>query len=256
MATSDASEPSVSSDSYRRTSLAKQQKRVSLLTLTLMGVAPIVIYSWDPLHKDMRLFSSVEECANGTALPQAACQALQAEALGRNEKLAPTYSQLEACEADFVMTRDGCEIGQWCTPETVVSCQMGADSFIRPEPSGFMASTTLLRRVEEGTIESFQDISDTDLQPIYGVSSQTLSGGNSSGYLGGWYYFTNQGHHLGKSNTREQRLHRHFLSSRAGPHIAQAFDPNSHSRASASSGAVTRGGFGAVARNSMARAAG
>ncbi|PMR69931.1 DUF1190 domain-containing protein [Halomonas heilongjiangensis] len=249
-------QPSISPPSTS-SSPAKRQKRASLLTLSLMGVAPIVIYSWDPLHKEMALFESADACVNGSSLSRSACEALQAEAHDRSEQLAPSYTHLEACEADFARVSGQCERGEWCSAEAITACQVGADHHARPAPSGFMASATLLKRLQDGDVDA-DAIAEDDLQPIYGMSEQSLNGGSGYyGYFGSWHYFTNQGHHLGRNGTREQRLHRHFLSASAGPHTTQGFSPGTlPSRFTASGSGASRGGFGGTARQSMMRATG
>lgn len=235
---------------------ARTQKRVSLLTLTLMGVAPVVIYSWDPLHSQMHLFDSAEACAQGSGLDLTTCEALESEARSRGLTQAPSYAHLSACEAEFSRIHPACDGNQWCGAESVIGCRVGEDGLARPEASGFMVGDALIGRLGGEPGESLAEPDESQLQPVYGMAEQNLNG--TSSYAAGWHYFTARGHHLGPGrDSRQVRLHHHFLNAGTGSHFDRRFDASRlPDRFSASRSSGVRGGFGGTARQSMVRATG
>ncbi|QKE65567.1 DUF1190 domain-containing protein [Aquipseudomonas campi] len=244
--------------------LARRQKRASLLTLSLMGVAPLAILMWDPLYRDVRVFPSVALCDSDSPLSAEQCQKLYNEALRRNAQIAPSFVNFTACEGDFLRISPSCKDGTWCEPQAVQNCALGDDGLARPNPAAFLVSESLLERLRQGEQPALAELDMEELQPVYGMSEENL-GGVSSGYTstyhypsyyGGfsnrnWYMFTSQGQYLGDQSIRQLNLHTSHLQAGAG--YAQHFQANA---LPARMGGTARGGFGASARSSMALATG
>jgi uncharacterized protein YgiB involved in biofilm formation len=237
---------------------ARRQKRAGLLTLSLMGLTPLVLLMWDPMYRDVQLFSSLAGCEQNSPLSAEQCRLLYDEALRRNTRTAPSYATFSACESDFIRVSGDCKDGQWCAADAVQNCTLDADGLARPTPAAFLASSDLVARLRDGEVADLSMIDDEELQPVFGMSEDALYGSSGS-YAGGHYMsyvgrslslFTGQGHYLGDRSTRQLSLHRSHLQ--AG--YAQQFQGNqlpARFQASAS-----RGGFGATARSSMAMASG
>lgn len=244
--------------------LARRQKRASLLTLSLMGVAPLAILMWDPLYRDVRVFPSVALCDSDSPLSAEQCQKLYDEALRRNALIAPSFVNFTACESDFLRISESCENGTWCAPQAVQNCVLGDDGLARPTPAAFLVSESLLERLRQGEEPALAELDMEELQPVYGMSDENLGGASSGyastyhypGYYGGssnrnWHMFTSQGQYLGDQNSRQLNLHTSHLQAGAG--YAQHFQGNA---LPARMGGTARGGFGASARSSMALATG
>ena len=241
--------------------LARRQKRASLLTLSLMGVAPLAILMWDPLYRDVRVFPSVAVCDSDSPLSAEQCQKLYDEALRRNAQIAPSFVNFTACESDFLRISPSCKDGAWCEPQAVQNCALGDDGLARPNPAAFLVSESLLERLRQGEEPVLAELDLEELQPVYGMSEENLGGVSSSyshypGYYGSyntrnWHMFTSQGQYLGDQNSRQLNLHTSHLQAGAG--YAQHFQANA---LPARMGGAARGGFGASARSSMALATG
>ena len=241
--------------------LARRQKRASLLTLSLMGVAPLAILMWDPLYRDVRVFPSVAVCDSDSPLSAEQCQKLYDEALRRNAQIAPSFVNFTACESDFLRISESCKDGAWCEPQAVQNCALGDDGLARPNPAAFLVSESLLERLRQGEEPVLAELDMEELQPVYGMSEENLGGVSSSyshypGYYGSyntrnWHMFTSQGQYLGDQNSRQLNLHTSQLQAGAG--YTQYFQANA---LPARMGGAARGGFGASARSSMALATG
>lgn len=244
--------------------LARRQKRASLLTLSLMGVAPLAILMWDPLYRDVRVFPSVAACDKDSPLSAEQCQKLYDEALRRNAQIAPSFVNFTTCESDFLRVSESCKDGTWCEPQAVQNCALGDDGLARPNPAAFLVSESLLERLRQGEQPALAELDMEELQPVYGMSDENLGGGSDGyvssyhypSYYGGfsnrnWHMFTSQGQYLGDQNSRQLNLRTSQLQAGAG--YAQHFQANT---LPARMGGAARGGFGATARSSMALATG
>lgn len=247
---------------------ARRQKRAAALTLTLMAAAPVVVLSWDPLYRDMRLFSSSQAC--GGPLTEQQCQLAMQEVERRNARLAPSYARFADCEHDFARVRQECPAGTWCDADVVLNCATDDGGLAYPRPAGFMLSASLLERLRSGEAVDWSAVTDDQLQPVYTLGSEdpgALSAGGyyaSSGYYyggagvgGGGHLFTRHGQYLGAPGTSRVNLHYQFLSGAERLHhtsagIAQGGLPSRFYAGNR----VQRGGFGATARSSMSSAIG
>lgn len=246
---------------------ARRQKRAAALTLTLMAAAPVVVLSWDPLYRDMRLFSAAQAC--GGPLTEQQCRQAMREVERRNARLAPSYARFVDCEHDFARARQECPAGTWCDADVVLNCATDDAGLAYPRPAGFMLGASLLERLRSGEAVDWSAVTDDQLQPVYTLGSDDPGGlSDGGGYyasshayrgvgLAGGHLFNRHGQYLGAPGTARVNLHYRFLSGAERLHhtsagITQGGLPSRFYAGNR----VQRGGFGATARSSMSSAIG
>lgn len=242
---------------------ARRQKRAGVLTLSLMGVTPLVLLAWDPMYRDVQVFQSLASCEQSTGLPAEQCLQLRDEALRRTTQLAPSYASFSACERDFIRLADNCKMGEWCAAEAVQNCSLGEDGLARPAPAAFLVSDRLVGRLRDGEPVNWAEVGLDELQPVYGMTEDAIYGSTSSTYASSHYsgyygysgrnlhLFTSQGQYLGDQSSRQLSLHRSHLQASS---YTQQFQGNQ--LPTRFQGSASRGGFGTTARSSMAMASG
>ncbi|WP_203142211.1 DUF1190 domain-containing protein [Marinobacter mangrovi] len=229
-------------------STSRRQKRASQLALVLMGATPFVIFNWDPLYSEFRVLRSVADCSEQTDLKPDVCQALWAEARSRHKAVSPQYKKMEACESDFghFVDRKSCD-GSWCPADSFSGCEWDGEGVAHPEMAGLLVDTAVLKRLADGETLTLAQVSEDDLQPVYGMSDEALESSSDSGnghYYSsyGWHFFTAGGGYVGRSNVKGAlRRSTSMVAGRTTP---------------LSGLSAQRGGFGATARTYMARATG
>lgn len=263
MSTAEASLAPVAMSSDPVPAAARRQKRAGLLTLSLMGVTPLVLLAWDPMYRDVQLFHSLAGCEQNSVLSAEQCRLLQDEAVRRTAQLAPSYASFSACERDFIRIHGTCKVGEWCAADAVQSCTLGDDGLARPAQSAFLVSSGLIERLRDGKPADWAEVGLDELQPVFGMTEDAIYGSDSNAYgnshYGGYYgyagrnlhLFTGQGQYLGDQNSRELSLHRSHLQASA---YSQQFQGNQ--LPARFQGGASRGGFGSTARSSMAMASG
>ncbi|MDV3441403.1 DUF1190 domain-containing protein [Pseudomonas otitidis] len=261
MSSGDAASAPAAAPSDPVPASVRRQKRAGLLTLSLMGATPLVLLAWDPMYREVRVFDSLAVCEQGTTLTAEQCLRLRDEAFRRTALMAPVYTSFLACERDFIRINANCTVGEWCEADAVQSCTQGDDGLARPQPVAFLVSDALVRRLRSGEPEDWSEVGLDELQPVFGMSEDTLYGSGTyvSGHYGGYYgsggrnlhLFTGQGQYLGDQRTRQASVHRSQLQASG---YAQQFQ--SGQLPTRLQGVASRGGFGATARSSLAMASG
>lgn len=226
----------------------RRQKRSQIATLILMGAAPIAILALDPLHQEVQVFEDVNACQSAFLHDASYCQALQTAAATRHETMAPSYASKALCEADFAhVTDSSCQTG-WCSDTAISGCEIGSDGQFHPQFSAFMVQQSLITAAMNGTPLPIDNLTEQQLQPVYGMPeaalSQDGSGDPQRSYYGPmpflWHYVTPGGQYLGDNRLkRPVTLSRMQLASATGKTIT---------------GETRRGGFGTTAKKSMASA--
>ncbi len=246
---------------------ARRQKRAGVLTLSLMGVTPLVLLAWDPMYRDVQVFQNLASCEQSTGLPTEKCKQLRDEAWRRTTQLAPSYASFSACEREFTRIDNNCKIGVWCAAQAVTNCSLGDDGLARPVPAAFLVSRGLVGQMRGSEPVDWTEVGADELQPVFGMTEETIYGSNSSAYTSNYYgahyayagrnllLFTSQGQYLGHQNNRQLssqlNLHRSHLQASS---YTQQFQGNQ--LPARFQGSASRGGFGATARSSMAMASG
>lgn len=218
------------------------QKRSQKATLVLMGATPFVVLGLDPLHTDVRIFRDVHACESALTATPGYCESLRTEAQARHPALAPKYESRDQCEADFahVINDQTCKNG-WCGQHSVIGCEATGDGHYRPAFSSFLVDQSVVSDTFSGETPAPSSLAEGQLQPVYGVSENTLQENSDHPYYGHsvflWHYVTPGGQYLGpRSLNTPVTLARTQLTSGPG----QTF-----------SGNTRRGGFGATARRTM-----
>ncbi|WP_167494336.1 DUF1190 domain-containing protein [Ectopseudomonas khazarica] len=262
----DPSAPATSSPAPMHIA-ARRQKRAGVLTLSLMGVTPLVLLAWDPMYRDVQVFQNLASCEQSTGLPTEKCKQLRDEAWRRTTQLAPSYASFSACEREFTRIDNNCKIGVWCAAQAVTNCSLGDDGLARPVPAAFLVSRGLVGQMRGSEPVDWTEVGADELQPVFGMTEETIYGSNSSAYTSNYYgahyayagrnllLFTSQGQYLGHQNNRQLssqlNLHRSHLQASS---YTQQFQGNQ--LPARFQGSASRGGFGATARSSMAMASG
>src|SRR5690606_36716353 len=127
--------PDAATPAQQPAARARRQKRAAALNLTLMATAPVVVLSWDPLYRDMRLFSAAQAC--GGPLTEQQCRQVMREVERRNARLAPSYVRFVDCEHEFARSRQECPAGIWCYVDVVLNCASDDAGLVYPRPAGF-----------------------------------------------------------------------------------------------------------------------
>ncbi|MBN8239649.1 DUF1190 domain-containing protein [Marinobacter hydrocarbonoclasticus] len=225
---------------------SRRQKRSQAATLVLMGATPLVVLGFDPWHTDVRVFRTIDACQSTLSSAQGYCEDLEREVALRHAVMAPKYTSRAQCEADFahVINEESCKTG-WCSADNLATCEQADNGLYQPPYSGFLVDQSVLDKSYHGEQPDPSSLSDRQLQPVYGISDETLKSGDDSGdgyshhshvpFF--WHYVTANGQYLGNKNLR-------------GP-VTMARTQLAGSAGKVYNGKTQRGGFGSTARQTM-----
>lgn len=226
----------------------RRQKRSQAASLVLMGATPLIVLGMDPLHIDVRVFSGLDSCNTVLGSSPDYCEALNLEAASRHATMAPKYTSMEQCEADFthITNSNACKEG-WCNAESFSTCEPSGNGLFQPPYSGFLVDQAIIDDAKMGQKANPETLSDRQLQPAYGISDYTLQDDQNNSDSGDyshhshipyyWHYVTANGQYLGNKNLRGPVT---MTRAQLAGHPGKVY-----------SGSSRRGGFGSTARQTM-----
>ncbi|TGN39949.1 DUF1190 domain-containing protein [Marinobacter confluentis] len=225
----------------------RRQKRTQAATLVLMGATPFAVLGLDPLHTSVRVFQDVRACHSALSSSLAYCEALSTEAESRHADMAPEYTSLAQCSADFDhVTGDLACADGWCSADNLSTCETTDNGHFRPPFKSFLVDESVLRSAYQGDFPAPESLGEKQLQPVYGIADSTLHDGGESGSSSYshhshipffWHYVAANGQYLGNQTMRGS--------------VTMARSQLASSGNKTYTGTTQRGGFGATARKTM-----
>jgi uncharacterized protein YgiB involved in biofilm formation len=212
-------------------------KRSAQLSLVLMSASALTLSACDTQKdEDVALFRNANDCI-AAGLSQEACTWNSETAKRVHEADAPRFQSKEDCEKEFGAGK--CEVGRPPAGVQPATMSGGASTFWIPAAAGFMVARALADRPA------------SPAQPVYNCPPERQR-------ADGTCYTTSRGTHFygttWRSGAQRARIPASVNTRPSGGGVVVARGTSlsraisSSSRSATSSGATSRGGFGAIGR--------